>query len=74
MNKEIPGVLNKIENQVYHGQLPKKDFVDLKKYIKNLQHQLEEKDKVIADMHMVGNGTLSLDRLLEILERGKYGK
>ncbi len=50
-----------------------------------LEMKLEEKDKVIDEaieyinqqifnMNMVGNGTLSLDRLLEILERGKNGK
>lgn len=53
--------------------------------IDGYKHQLEEKDKVINeaieyinqqifDMTVVGNGTLSLDRLLEILERGKNGK
>ena len=47
--------------------------------------KLEEKDKVIDeaieyinqqifDMTMTGNGTFSLDRLLEILERGKNEK
>ena len=57
----------------------------LEKQNKKLKAKLEEKDKVIAealeyinqqifDMNMVGNGTLSLDRLLEILERGKNGK
>ncbi len=60
-------------------------YKDVREEIKDYKHQLEEKDKIIDeaieyinqqifDMTVVGNGTLSLDRLLEILERGKNGK
>ena len=56
----------------------------LKNYIENLQHQLEEKDKIIGEIekycneeiskiqkHQYAIGTRRLNKILEILKRGK---
>ena len=85
MNKEeiIKALDSLIEDfNDYSTDYTKTACIYYKEIFIEIKNQLEEKDKVIDeaieyinqqifDMTMTGNGTLSLDRLLEILERGK---
>ena len=100
MNKEIEKLFKKFDIILKNYELDKKfgqlsvdsichlfptEIINLKQYIQELQHQLEEKNKVINEIKNALTNYKSewadddevvkdIDTFLKILERGKNGK